>query len=83
MAYYCVFQHGTAIFGIGKTKLGALRDANRWLSEKVTLKEIDRRPRHDGDLALAPCGKKVYDYIKAGGNPSAGWVYYDGMVRAA
>ena len=82
MAYYCVFQHGNAIFGVGKTKLGALRDANQWLSEKMTLKDIDHPPRYAGDLALAPCGKKVYDNIKAGGNPSAGWAYYDGRVRA-
>jgi len=83
MAYYCVFQDGAAIFGIGQTKIGALRDANKWLGRKETLKDLDHRPRHAGDLALAPCTKAVYDHIKAGGNPSAGWVYYDGEVRTA
>jgi hypothetical protein len=81
MAYYCVFQDGATIFGIGKTKVGALRDANKWLARKVTLKEIDHRPRHVGDVALAPCTKGVYDYIQAGGEPSAGWIYYNGTVR--
>lgn len=91
MGYYCVAQSGYVIFGVGKTQIGALRDANQWLSpgERVTLKEIDvpAANRVHGGMYLYQCTKAVYDSVKQHGGDiryeeSKTWIRMPGEVEA-
>lgn len=71
MNYYCVAQSGYAIFGVGKTKIGAVKDANQWLDchSRVTVKDVDvpSAYRVHGGMYLYQCSKAVYDAVNQRG----------------
>lgn len=72
--YYAITQYGYTIYGVGRTKLGALRHANQYLSKKTSLKEIESNNpsnRVIGEVYLVECTKRLYqDVKKYGGNIS-------------
>jgi len=79
--YWCVIQSGYALYGVGKTKLSAVHDANEWLEEKTSVQEAGGgNPRINGSLCLLPCSEAVYDYIQNGGDSTSGWQENRGFV---
>lgn len=76
--YYCVAQMEYTIMGVGRSKAAAVRDANKWLhaGEKISLKEIENNePMISGMTVVKQCSPAVYAHIKAGGNPTKGWMW--------
>ncbi|MFA5136959.1 MAG: hypothetical protein WC489_06260 [Patescibacteria group bacterium] len=78
--YFCIAQSGFAIFGVGHTPLGALRDANQW-TERLSLQDVDvpLAHRHHGGMYLYRCTKGVYEKVKSKGGDipfveAGGWI---------
>lgn len=79
--YWCIIQHGYTLFGVGKTKVETVKDANKWLDNqnKIKLKDVDKPwSGVAGELYLLPCTSGLYKSIKGDGSPDDYTVLYSG-----
>jgi hypothetical protein len=71
--YFCVFQNGYVIFGIGNTEEEAMNDAKKWLGHEdqdlVWDCLVPYPQAVDGELTILPCTEELFGFIQDGGDP--------------
>ncbi|ASV44198.1 hypothetical protein PBI_SCTP2_183 [Salicola phage SCTP-2] len=70
--YWCVYQPGAAIFGIGKTENEAWKDAEEW-ADDVSDKNWKQ------SFEIMPCTEELYNYVANHGTPDY-WGEIDGVL---
>mgnify|MGYP001572811379 CR=1 FL=1 len=67
---YAIYQSGYAVYGVGRTPLGALREANKWLDAPVRLADLDTPSENgevDGRFVLRRCSQALYNEVRNSG----------------
>ena len=71
--YYVLFQIGNnnQVLGIGKSMTEAREDAKQWFDDDIGILQLrstdDLQGLVDGDSAIAPCSKELYEKVKQNG----------------
>lgn len=70
--YWCVYQPGAAIFGVGKTEQEAWKDAEEWADDVS-----DKNWKQSFDIK--PCTEELYNYVNQHGTPDT-WGETNGIL---
>lgn len=61
--FYCVFEYGSAIYGVGKTKESAIKNAKEYLSNDSYIPDFCGYNMTYGNVYVIRCSKRLYDKV--------------------